>query len=131
MKDKDSGEEKQPTTLALGMAAASVPARGYREEWPNSQGRQHPSAMGCSREQAEKLPEEAASLIKTNTSQARAGFGKLLIRKKSHESLFPFDKSNQFQQLRTLHFSCCFDSPPYWWFEPSGTIILDFLVCWS
>lgn len=58
------------------MAAASVPAQDKREERPNSQDRQQPPAMGSSTEQAEKLPKEAASLIKTNTSQARAGFGK-------------------------------------------------------
>lgn len=55
------------------MAAAFVPAQGNREEGPNSQ---QPSATGCSIEQAEKLPKEVASLIKTNISQAHAGFGK-------------------------------------------------------
>lgn len=68
----------------------------------NSQDSQESAATGCLTEQAEKFPKEAASLTKTNISQAHAGFGKLLIRKKLHESFcfILINQNTQFQQVK-------------------------------
>lgn len=54
--------------------------------------------------------------IKINISQARACFGKLLIREKLHESLclILINQNTQFQQVRAFHFGNCFDSPSHW-----------------